>query len=320
MDLYSVLPDVTPVGCVGLDENPTWIDEPYDLAATADALYIVLGHSDNYTQGTLIKISLPDGAKLGEVPVGPQPSLLTLSADGTRAYVALFRNLAHLSGPWVEAGAVVVVDTASMTVVDQVEICNAPLGLALDEPRARLWVTCAGSDEMALVDLSGATARLDRVLPLDDGMGNLGSQPAYLVLDGAHAFVTAQNSGDLWIFDQESGAVVKRIGFGNDSFPQRLARVPGYPLVLVNIDYLERMAAIDTGGLVVADTVPLDGVRAQGIAVTNDAQWALITDEHDLMHAGRLVRVSLVGLGAGGAHLDETAPAAVFPQAVIVLP
>ena len=158
------------------------------------------------------------------------------------------------------------------------------------------------------------------MVPLDDGAGNLGSQPAYLYLDGTHAFVTAQNSGDVWIFDQDTAAYVKRIGFGDSAFPQRMAGVPGYPLLLVAVDYLEQLVAIDTNALAVADTVPLTGVRAQGIAVTADAHYALVTDERNLKDQGRLVRVDLTGLGAGGAHLDGSAEAAVFPQAVIVLP
>jgi hypothetical protein len=28
MDLFDVTPELTAVGCVGLDENPGWIDEP----------------------------------------------------------------------------------------------------------------------------------------------------------------------------------------------------------------------------------------------------------------------------------------------------
>ena len=321
MELYSVLPDLVPAGCVGLDEDPSFIDEPYDLAAEPRfALRRAWVTPTNYDQGTLVKMHLPDGARQAELTVGPQPSLMALSPDGTRAYVALFRNLAMLNGPWTEPGAVVIVDTQSMSIVDQVELCNAPLGVALDAARARLWVACAGSDALALVDLSGPTARLDRTIPLDDGAGTLGSQAAYVVLDGKHVFVTAQASGDLWIFDQETGAYVKRIAFGSSAFPQRLALVPGHPLLLVALDYLSQMAAIDTDALVVADTVPLTGVRAQGIAVTADAHYAIVTDERDLMKPGHVVRVDLNGLGAGGAHVDGSALAAVFPQSVILLP
>jgi hypothetical protein len=40
-----------------------------------------------------------------------------------------------------------------------------------------------------------------------------------------------------------------------------------------------------------------------------------VSDENDLVHPGRLVRVDL----AGGV-VDGTAPAAVFPQAVLLVP
>jgi hypothetical protein len=46
----------------------------------------------------------------------------------------------------------------------------------------------------------------------------------------------------------------------------------------------------------------------------------MVTDERDLMQPGHLLAVDLTGLGAGGGRLADQAPAAVFPQAVIILP
>jgi hypothetical protein len=318
LELYSVDP-LTPAGCVGMDENAGFIDEPFDLAAHGDALYVVLGHAHGYDQGTLVKLHLPDGARLGEVTLGEEPSMIALSADGKRAWISLFRNLQNLAGPWVHPGAVVEVNTDSMTVTaTSPDLCNAGLGIALDEARHKLWVACPGSDQLALVDVSGPPV-LDHYIELDDN-GMKGVQPAYVLLDGKHAFVTAQASDDLWIFDQESTALTKRLAFESGTFPQRMAAVPNSRAILVALDYSSALAAIDTEGLVVADRVPLIGVRAQGVAVTADSHWALVTDERDLMRPGHLARVDLTGLGVGGAHLDGTALAAVFPQAVIVLP
>jgi len=317
LEAYTIDP-LAPAGCLGVDENPGFIDEPFDLAAFGDALYVVLGHADSYTSGTLLKLHLPDGAKVAELELGEEPSMIALSADGKRAFVTLFRNLANLQGPWTKPGAVVEVDTAAMKIVaTSPDLCNAALGIALDEARGRLWLACAGSDALALVDAN--TLAVERMIPLDDN-GTPGSQPAYLALDGKHAFVTAQNSGDLWIFDQETAALVKRIAFENGTFPQRMALVPNSRALLVALDYSSALGAIDTDALVVADRVPLNGLHPQGVAVTADAHWALVTDERDLQRPGHLARVDLGGLGAGGAHLDGTALAAVFPQAVIVLP
>jgi DNA-binding beta-propeller fold protein YncE len=318
LELYTVDPFM-PAGCIGVDENPKWIDEPFDLASFGDALYVVLGHADNYTSGTLRKIHLPDGAVVGEVPIGEQPSLIALSADGKRAYITLFRNLQMLQGPWTKPGAVVSVDTDAMKVLGtSPDLCNAGLGIALDETRSRVWAACAGSDQLAIVDMNDLS--LQQMVTLNDGMGNDAGQPAYIVLDGNHAFITAQASGDLWILDQETTALVTRIGFGNDAFPQRLSLVPNSNALLVAVDYLSTLAVIDTQALVVADKIPVGLLRPQGIAVTADSHWALVTDEHDLVHPGHLLKVDLTGLGAGGGRLDSEAPAAVFPQAVIVLP
>jgi DNA-binding beta-propeller fold protein YncE len=312
MELYSVDP-FDAVGCVGLDENPSFIDEPFDLAHHEDFLYVVLGHAHGYNEGTLVKFHLPDGARVAELTLGEEPSLLTLTSDGKRAYVSLFRNLQMLQGPWTAAGAVVEVDTDKMQVVSTVDICNAALGIQLDEANSRLWVACAGSDSIAIVDTN--PLKLDRVIPLDDGT-NQGRQAAYILLDGKHAFVTAQASDDLWIYDQNDFSLSKRIAFESGTFPQRLAIVQN--LVLVALDFVSALAAIDTTSFVVADRVPLGGAHAQGIAVSG--RYALVTNETDLKNPGQLLRVDLMGLGAGGAHLDGNAAAAVFPQAVVVIP
>jgi DNA-binding beta-propeller fold protein YncE len=312
MELYSVDPFAA-VGCVGLDENPSFIDEPFDLAQHDDSLYVVLGHAHGYTQGTLVKFHLPDGARVAELTVGEEPSLLALTADGKRAYVSLFRNLQMLQGPWTAASAVVEVDTEKMQIVSTVEICNAALGIQLDEANSRLWVACAGSDAIAIVNTNPLA--LDRVIPLEDGT-NQGRQAAYVLLDGKHAFVTAQASDDLWIFDQNDLSLTKRIAFESGTFPQRMAMVQS--VVLVALDYVSALGAIDANQLVIEDRVPLGGAHPQGIAVSG--RYALVTNESNLKNPGQLLRVDLMGLGAGGAHLDENAPAAVFPQAVIVIP
>src|SRR5438105_564906 len=48
LELYTLDP-LMAAGCVGVDENPGFIDEPFDLASYGDALYVVLGHADSYS-------------------------------------------------------------------------------------------------------------------------------------------------------------------------------------------------------------------------------------------------------------------------------
>jgi DNA-binding beta-propeller fold protein YncE len=307
---------LAPDGCVSVDFHPEYIDEPFDLALSPDqkTLYVVMGHANGYSRGTLLKLRLSDGAKLAELTLGEEPSMIALSKDGSRAYVSLFRNLAHPRGPWTDPGALVVVDTGEMRLLSTTELCAAALGVALDEPRGRVWVACLGDDQVAAVDVGG-TPRVFTMGPLLDGTTR-GKGPAYVATDGARVYVTAQTSSDLWMLDPASGDVTARVAFESGAFPQRLARLPG-DLLLVALDGAETLAAISTSGAFVADRVMLPGVHPQGIAVSPDGLTALVTDENDLMNPGRLARVRLDGLGMGGARLDGTAPAAVFPQAVI---
>jgi DNA-binding beta-propeller fold protein YncE len=315
LELYDAAA-LAPAGCLSVDENPTFIDEPFDLALAPDGqtLYVVLGHADGYLRGTLLKLRLSDGARLGEVSLGEEPAMIALSSDGARAYVSLFRNLAHPSGPWSDPGALVVVDTATMQVVGSVDVCAAGLGVGLDEPRQRAWVACAGDGQLALVDVSGAP-RLDRTLPLDDGAGGHAEQPAYLLLDGTRAWVSAQGSGDLWILDQGSAAFVKRIAFGSSAFPQRLAWLPDGTALLIALDGASQLGLVATQGLFIMDRVALDGVHPQGLAVARDGSYLLITDENDLVHPGRVARFER----GAAPRISAFAPTAVFPQAVLLI-
>ncbi len=321
LSLFSILPQLAPAGCLSVDENPTFLDEPFDLALApaADVFYLVLGHAQANVQGTLLKIRLSDGAKLAEVPVGDQPAMVVLSHDGSRAYVTLFRNLTQPEGPWSEPGGLVVVDTASMKVLGEADVCGAGLGVALDEPRSRAFVACLGGNAVAEVDVSGAPT-LTRTLPLDDGKGNLGMGAAYLALDGKHLFATAQTSGDLWIWDLASTTFVSRIDLGSSGFPQRMAFTPDGSLLLVAVDFANQLAAVSTSALEIFDRVLLPGTQTQGIAVSGDGKWALVTDETDLQSPGRLVRVDLAGLGTGGAKKVDSVETADFPQAVVIVP
>lgn len=320
IELYRLAPSLERAAEWSVYTNPDYVpNEPFDLAVSPsrDSIYVVMGHSVGPGEGTLLKLRLSDGARLGEVMVGEQPSMLALSSDGSRAYVGLFRNLAHPSGPWTDRGGLAVVDTTSMRLIATVEVCAAPMGVVLDEANARAWVACLGDDELALVDLSGAP-KLDRFVLLTDG--NVpASQPAYLILDRTHAFVTAQGSGELWVLDRMSAQVVKRLPFGSDSFPQRLALSADGQLVFVNVDYANRIAAISTSALEELASVPLPGVNPQGIALSHDGSFALVTDESDLKTPGRLVRVTLENLLAGGAHFSGSAPSEIFPQALLLI-
>jgi DNA-binding beta-propeller fold protein YncE len=318
LEMYAVTPELAPAAALSVDENTNFVDEPFDLALSRDGavLYVVLGHADDYNAGTLSKIRLADGVKLGEVSLGEEPSMIALSSDGKRAYVTLFRNLANPRGPWTDAGALVVVDTEAMRVVGQVDVCAAALGVALDEMRGRAWVACLGAPDdkaLAIVDVTSDAPRLDRVLPMAAGIG-----AAYVLLDEKHAFVTAQKSGELWMFDRATYAQAGRLTFATDAFPQRMALTPDRAYVLVAVDGNERIAAISTDALLEVDGVRLSGFHPQGLAVTRDGRYLLFTDEGDLVHDGRVGRIDLSGLGSGGARLDGTAPTHVFPQAIIV--
>ena len=321
LDLVDVDP-LAKAGCISVDENVSFIDEPFDLALPRerDQLLVVLGHADGYTRGTLLRAQLPAGGRLAQLDLGEEPASMAIASDQRRAWVALFRNLKTPSGPWTATGALVAVDLDAWQVTGTVDVCAAALGVARDDAGERVWVTCLGDDHVAVVDTRAATPTLIGTFTLDDGAGSHGLQPAYVLVAGERVFVTAQGSGDLWIFDRASMAFVKRIDLGSSSFPQRMALMHDGAHVLIAVDGASQLGAVVMPALVLTARIPLPGIHPQALAVTSDDRFALVSDENDLIHPGRLARVSLGGLDAGGATLDGTVPAGTFPQAVLIVP
>jgi YVTN family beta-propeller protein len=103
--------------------------QPYGIVAppVGDAVYVVLE-----SLGSLLKLDPASGATLGSVDVGPNPRHVSVSGDGTRAYVSRFisRPLPGESTATVQTttggnpvgGEVLIVDTAAMTAVRTVTL------------------------------------------------------------------------------------------------------------------------------------------------------------------------------------------------------
>jgi len=213
-------------------EIPVELEGPHHVAASPDGRWLYMNLS-NYVPGTgsgphgahgtgtvpgsLLKLDARNGAKIGEVLVDRSPGDVIVSADGATAYVSHY-DLLRLQGQLarsepVESGwsTVAIVDTENMRRLANVPVCATAHGLALSADGATLYVTCAQSDELVLLDVRDrerpAIAKRLSVGPLPGPLG----QPAYSPYavsvspkDGS-VWVSNNNSGDVRVFDPARG-------------------------------------------------------------------------------------------------------------------
>lgn len=121
-------------------------------------------HGTGTIPGFLLRMRTSDGAIDAWVQVETNPGELTVSPDGSTAYVSHYDLLAWLKG--AQAGDlrqgdsnIVAVDTATMQVKARMPVCPAAHGVRASADGRRLFVAC-GPDELGIIDLGAPpTAR-----------------------------------------------------------------------------------------------------------------------------------------------------------------
>jgi YVTN family beta-propeller protein len=106
-----------------------YASQPFGIAAApaGDAVYVVLE-----ARGRLLRLDPVSGSATANIDVGPNPRHVSISSDGSRAYVSRYitrplpgedtATVQTTAGGERVGGEVVVVDTGSMTVVDDVTL------------------------------------------------------------------------------------------------------------------------------------------------------------------------------------------------------
>ncbi|MGW1143474.1 DUF6603 domain-containing protein [Streptomyces sp. NPDC002454] len=146
------------------DKNTKWAAgrRPARLAVDPKGRWV---YAVNDRCATVTVVSVDEGGVVATLPTGTDPSVLTVSADGTRLFVA---------SP--VSGTVSVFDTSVTnakeirSVGDPVWVGDQPLALAASPDGGRLFVALKGVKRITVVDTSGPEpVLLDETVPLHDG-------------------------------------------------------------------------------------------------------------------------------------------------------
>jgi DNA-binding beta-propeller fold protein YncE len=215
------------VGSIPVGDIPVELEGPHHLAASPDGKFIYYNLS-NYVPGTgsgphgshgtgnapgsLVKLDARTQEKVTEVLVDRSPGDVILSVDGKTAYVShydLLRLQQQLAQNLPETAAyskVAIVDTATMQRLAMIPVCVTAHGEGLSADGKTLYMSCAQSDQLALVDVSDRmNPMVTKVLPVGPTPVQIpgSTNPSY----GPYALSVSPADGTVWISDNNSADV-----------------------------------------------------------------------------------------------------------------
>jgi DNA-binding beta-propeller fold protein YncE len=211
------------LGDVPVGDVPVELEGPHHLAASPDGAFIYYNLS-NYVPGTgsgphgahgtgnvpgsLVKLDARTQQKVAEVLVDRSPGDVILSNDGKWAFVSHYDLLALQAAatnpdPTAAYSSLAIVDTEKMTRVRLIPLCVTAHGEGLNADGTLLYVTCALSDELVVVDVHDKTnPTIVTRVKVGPTPGPLGS-PSY----SPYALTVSPKDGKVWISDNASADV-----------------------------------------------------------------------------------------------------------------
>ncbi len=265
---------------------------PTALVATesGDKLYAACA-----TASKVLVLNAADGAVTGTLPVGPTPSGLALSRDGSTLYVTSAEP----------DGGVCVVDTATARTVATIPAGHTAMGPVLSPDGQTLYVCCRFNDQVAFIDL--ATRAVRKRVPVAREPVAAAITPDGRFLLVANHIHTGPADADyvassVSLVDIEAGAVSQELKLPNGSGLLRDVRVsPDGKFACVThvvarfhlpTTQIERgwinsnaLTVIDLSTMTVINTVLLDNVD-RGAANPWPAAWSADSKRIYVGHAG----------------------------------
>jgi len=218
--VHDMLLGDTPVGDV-----PVELEGPHHLAASPDGKYIYYNlsnyvpgtgsgphgsHGTGMVPGSLVKLDAATNEKVAEVLVDRSPGDIILTRDGKYGFVSHYDLLrlqaALVAGtglPDTAYSDVAIVDLTTMTRVSMIPVCPTAHGEGLSADDNTLYVTCANSDQVAVLDVT------DRAHPTVTARVNVGPTPGTLDQPSysPYALAVSPSDGTVWVSDNRSADV-----------------------------------------------------------------------------------------------------------------
>lgn len=339
---------LAPVARLPIGLSPVELEGPHHVKLSPDGahLYVALAetvpnsgtgphgtHGDGSVPGYILKIRTANGSLAGQVRVDRNPGDFAVSPDGRTLYVSHFDikrilEVTQQGGtPEEMRSAIAVVDTETMDRTALVPVCPAEHGIQLAPDGARLFVSCYGSDQVGIVDVSDPGYPVTLV-PLGPQPGTLpgalsyGPYAATFGPDGRTLWFSCWESSDLRAFNTSSGQMdlartIPTGGYPNFGGSQGgsmfIARQSGDPFLPD-----DRLLVIGSGGILVQE-IALPSAEClnahEAVPVPGDPDRVLVVCEGNHVTPGSVVRVDLTT-----GEIEARGEAGIFPDAAVFVP
>lgn len=212
------------LGNVVVGDNPVELEGPHHVAASPDGKFIYYNLS-NYAPGTgsgphgshgtgavpgsLVKLDAATMQNVGEAGIGRSPGDVIVNKAGTLAFVTHYDLLAVQAG--LQSGKeedayspLAIVDTTTMTRLSLTPLCVTAHGEGLSADEKTLYVTCAQTDSLAVVDVTNPKMpSVTMRVPVGPAAAKLGTPPSY----SPYALSVSPKDGTVFISDNQSADV-----------------------------------------------------------------------------------------------------------------
>jgi YVTN family beta-propeller protein len=287
---HNLVTRLLPVG-----DSPT-LDVPHNLFIDPQKrfLYVSLIGS-----GEIWKFDTLTDSFVGKAPAGNASANVVVSPDGSKAYVTNW----DVTNP--NGRAVQVIDTATLTNIQQINVGLAPHGISFSHDGRLIYVTNYLSDSISILNAADNT-EVGRVLLAPDVNPVRSSkyQPLQVALtpDDRFAYVSCYASNEVRVIDTAKKNVIAAVPVGKAPF--LLEVTPDGQFVYVANQQSDDMSVIRVANnQVVATIVSPSFANPHGIAFTPDGRYAYVTNEnlngnfnshHPTEHGGNIGNVQVI--------------------------
>jgi DNA-binding beta-propeller fold protein YncE len=348
-DTLSFLDPATlePVYLSATGRIPAEREGPHHGASTPDGRYYFVGisnvvpgggsgphgsHGTGTVDGYLLRYECESNAPAGEARVSRSPGDVRTTPDGRFVLQSHFDLVSIIEAqskgedPRDLQTPLAVVDTETMERIAMIPLCPAAHGLAISGDGATAYVTCWGSDELAVVDIDGTPSDEAEVVrvPIVEGTGGdpvsptFGPYAATLSPDGAAVWVSNLEGKSLSVYDVETGAMAAPIRLNGS--PLFTTFSPDGSVLFVPQQSPDALLAIDTGTGATLSTLNFDSADCRaphGTLLLDGGDALAVVCEGDHIEPGSVLRVDLTGEAPA---LDEVFQVGVYPDDLVYIP
>lgn len=330
---------------------PAEREGPHHGAASPDGRYYYVGlsnvvpaggsgphgsHGTGTVEGYLLRYDCETNAPAGEVRVDRSPGDVRSTPDGRFVLQSHFdlQSIIEAStngeDPRELRSTLAVIDSESMQTAAKIPLCPAGHGMGLAPDGSAAYVTCWGSDELAIVPLGDEPSSEAEVvrLPIQEGAGGNPTAPTF----GPYAATVSPDGSEVWVSNLEGRAMavydVETGAFDQARFMTELIGSPLFASFSTEGDRLyvpvqndDALLTIDPATGEILSTLSFTADECywpHGTLLLDGGESLAVVCEGDRVEPGTVVRLDLTA--EGGPAIEEVFEVGVYPDDLVYVP